>query len=74
MARRKRAAATRAPRKTLLEWIDLDDGDKGKILAPSCSSDVQTLHARIVAAADDRKAQPGEPLQPPPGLGLAPLG
>jgi hypothetical protein len=74
MARRKRAAATIAPRKSLLEWIYLDDGDNSKILAPTCSGDVQTLHARIVAAADDRKEQRGEPLQPPPGLGLAPLG
>lgn len=73
MARRKRAPATIAPRKTLLEWIDLENGDTTNILAPSCSPQVQALHAKILVAGD-RQGQSAEPLQPPPGLWLAPLG
>lgn len=57
-------------RKTLLEWID-DDGNAPANTAPACSAAVQNLHARI-AIARDSNAQ--EPLQPPPGLRLAPLG
>ena len=69
-----RAAIPAAARKTLLEWIDLDDGDTASTTQPACSADVQALHARILlSAADDSHGQP-EPLQPPPGLRLAPLG
>jgi hypothetical protein len=74
MARRKPAAATIAPRKTLLAWIDIDDGDKSENLPPACSVQVQALHAHIFIAVDGRQGPPAEPLQPPPGLGLAPLG
>jgi hypothetical protein len=71
---RKRAAATIAPRKTLLEWIDYEDGDTTEILAPSCSPQVQALHAKILVPGNDRQAQPADTIQPPPGLWLPPLG
>ena len=63
-----------ASRKTLLEWIDLENGDTTDTLAPSCSTEVQALHAKILVASDGRKGRIAEPLQPPPGLWLAPLG
>lgn len=69
-----RAAIPPALRKTLREWIDLDDGDTASTTQPACSVEVQALHSRIVpATVDDGHGQP-EPLQPPPGLRLAPLG
>jgi hypothetical protein len=68
MPRRQIAAIPAAPRKTLLEWID--DGDTTGT-QPACSPKDQALHACI--PFDDRGG-PAEPLQPPPGLRLAPLG
>lgn len=72
MATADHAAIPAAPRKTLLEWIDHDDGDTTGTSQPATSADIQTLHASVLAALDrsDRR----EPLQPPPGLHLAPLG
>lgn len=69
-----RAAIPAAPRKTLLEWIELDDGDTTGTTQPACSAEVQELHARILVAVDDGKGGAAERLQPPPGLRLAPLG
>jgi hypothetical protein len=60
-----------APRKTLLEWIDLEDGDTPGSIQPACSAKIQALHAQILVAAGNA---PAEPIQPPAGLRLAPLG
>lgn len=70
MARRKPAAATIAPRKPLLEWIE-DDDDDSSFVPPACSATVRALHARMPLAS---AGSPVEPLPPPPGLHLAPLG
>lgn len=71
MAKRKSAAIPAAPRKTLLEWIDLDDdGDTSSCTQPACSDQEQALHARILLAP----GRPSDPIPPPPGLRLAPLG
>ena len=73
MPRRPAAAATIAPRKTLLAWIDIDNGDTTETLPTACSVQVQALHAHIfISIGGDGSAD--EPLQPPPGLHLAPLG
>lgn len=68
---RRGAAVPPAPRKTLLEWIDTDDGDTSGFTRPACSDAVQQLHAQLLSRAD-RGAT--EPLQPPSGMRLAPLG
>jgi hypothetical protein len=72
MARRTSRAIPAAPRKTLLEWIESNDGDTTSGLPPSCSKPDQALHARICSGFAVRPTD--EPLQPPPGLRLAPLG
>jgi hypothetical protein len=66
------AAIPAAPRKTLLEWIDHDDGDTSGTAQPACSDKVRALHAQIALAPDASGA--AERLQPPTGLRLAPLG
>ncbi|GBH30670.1 MULTISPECIES: hypothetical protein [Sphingomonadaceae] len=63
-----------APRKTLLEWIEHDDGNTSEFPQPSCSAQAKALHARILPDPDNGKGEAPEPLQPPPGLRLAPLG
>jgi hypothetical protein len=40
----------------------------------SCSAQAQALHARILFDPANHKAEAPEPLQPPAGLRLAPLG
>lgn len=74
MAPRKRAAAPHAPRKTLLEWIDHDDGDTTRQTQPECSEQDEKLHARTFVTNAGRWIAPGDSLQPPAGLRLAPLG
>lgn len=74
MARRKSAAPPAVSRKSLLEWIDHDDGDTTGFTQPECSEKDQSLHARVVGANHGRGAAQFEPIQPPPGLYLAPLG
>lgn len=69
-----RAAIPPSPRKTLLEWIENDDGDTTSFTPPRCSEQAQALHAQIVQMPDDARNHAGGPLQPPPGLRLAPLG
>ena len=64
------AAIPAATRKTLLEWIEQDDGDTTSSSIPQCSQQATTLHAQILVAQEGR----GEPIQPPVGLHLAPLG
>lgn len=66
------AAMPPAPRKTLLDWIDLDDGDTSDFAPPACSASLAELHGRVVLSPGDGIA--AEPLPPPPGLRLAPLG
>jgi hypothetical protein len=73
MAKADRAPIPAAPRKTLLEWIDHDDGDTTGTTRPACSGDLQALHAQLPLATDYYRAFV-EPLQPPRGLALAPLG
>jgi hypothetical protein len=70
---------TRAPipaalRKTLLEWIESDDGDTTSFTPPACSPQAQLLHAWFALDPRDGTAEVREPLQPPAGLRLPPLG
>ncbi len=75
MPRRPPAAIPAAPCKTLLEWIACDDGDTTGLARPACSTQVETLHAAIVAGAQGgARGNTSEPLHPPAGLRLAPLG
>ncbi|MFC3215450.1 hypothetical protein [Novosphingobium panipatense] len=72
--RRRGATIPPALRKTLLDWIETDDGDTAGFTPPACSAQARALHARIV---DDKPGGAGEfrePLQPPTGLRLPPLG
>jgi hypothetical protein len=73
MARRQGVAIPAAPRRTLTEWIGLDD-DNDSFTRPSCTVQVTALHARIASGPQDRPADAGEPLQPPAALQLPPLG
>lgn len=57
-------------RKTLLEWIDQDDGHPPETAARKQSDASQALHARIVLITREQ----AEPIPPPSGLRLAPLG
>ena len=68
------AAVPPASRKTLLEWIDHDDGDTSGTAQPTCSREAQDLHAKVYAALGLEARGGFEPLQPPPGLHLAPIG
>ncbi|MCF8708682.1 hypothetical protein ACH37Y_17970 [Sphingomonas paucimobilis] len=74
MPRSQSAAIPAAPRKTLLEWIEHDDGNTTGFPQPPCSAQAQALHARILFDPANHKAEAPEPLQPPAGLRLAPLG
>jgi len=74
MPRRKSAAIPPAPRKSLLEWIDLDDGNTTGSPLPARSQQAQAFHAQILLIAANQKGDDPEPLQPPSGLRLAPLG
>lgn len=59
------------PRKTLLEWIETDDGDTPGDTRPTCSDAQRALHAAITVGPVSGQR---EPLAPPQGLALAPLG
>lgn len=72
MASPVRAAIPSPPRKTLLNWIDHDEGSTPGTTKPVCSADLQALHAQVLLSPGDNRRI--EPLQPPPGLHLAPLG
>lgn len=74
MSNRQQAAVPAAPRKTLLEWIEHDDGDTPAYGMPICSTALQALHAGIAIAPAGQGGNAFEPLSPPPGLALAPLG
>lgn len=64
------AAIPPAARKTLLEWIEHDDGNETSPSLPQCSQQASALHAQILVAQEGR----GDPIQPPAGLHLSPLG
>lgn len=64
------AAIPAAPRKTLLEWIEHDDGHTTRSTAPVCDNGLRKLHAQIFVATDATQ----DAIAPPPGLHLAPLG
>ena len=70
----QRGEVPAAPRKTLLEWIELDDGDTSIFLRPICADQTQALHARIATEPTRDGYGPSEPLPPPAGLSLPPLG
>lgn len=74
MSRPPSAAIPAAPRKTLLDWIEHDDGNSTGFPEPSCSAQSRALHARILLDPHNGKTETAEPLQPSPGLRLAPLG
>ena len=74
MARASRAAIPASSRKTLLNWIDHDDGDTPGTTQPVCSPNVQALHAQVLLSPGSDRHGRGEPLQPPSGFHLAPLG
>lgn len=73
MARGNAAAIPPAPRKTLLEWIELDDGDTTSPTEPVRSAQARAFHRGIFLDATSGKGETHEPL-PPSGLLLAPLG
>jgi hypothetical protein len=66
----QRAAIPPVLRKTLLEWIESDDGNTPTLAQPAVSPKLAALHAHLFVAPDDIR----EPIAPPPGLPLAPLG
>jgi hypothetical protein len=72
----RRRGATIPPvlRKTLLDWIETDDGDTAGFTPPACSPRARALHARIVVDPQGGAGESREPLQPPAGLRLPPLG
>ncbi|PTD15880.1 hypothetical protein CV103_21340 [Sphingomonas fennica] len=74
MALARGSAIAPTPRKTLLQWIEFDDGDPTGFTHPACSPQAQALHARIVLDPHEARGDPCEPLQPPSGLRLPPLG
>lgn len=68
------AAIPAAEHKTLLEWIDNDNGDTSISVRPVCSAQAQALHARIAADPSRDGERTAEPITAPVGLGLPPLG
>lgn len=74
MPRNLDAVLPAAPRKTLLQWIELDDGDVTCSPGPACDPEAQALHLKILIDQDSQQGEPTEPLQPPNGLRLPPLG
>ena len=74
MSRKAEAVVPAAPRKTLLEWIEFDDGDTSRSPGPACDAQAQALHIKILLESGSQQGEPVEPLQPPAGLRLPPLG
>lgn len=63
-----------APRKSLLEWIETDDGDTTEFAPPPCSQQAAALHAQIVRGLQGAGGREHETLSAPRGLVLPPLG
>lgn len=74
MANRKGAPIPPASHKTLLKWIEYDDGDPTSFIEPACSANARALHARIFLDPNIGARESCEPLACPPGLSLPPLG
>lgn len=74
MQRRKGAAIPAAPRKTLLEWIENDDGNTTGPPQPSCSKQAQAIHVQIILDPGSQRDETVEPIQSPASLRLPPLG
>ncbi|MBQ8101581.1 MAG: hypothetical protein IJ127_01520 [Afipia sp.] len=74
MARVQMAAIPAAPRCTLLHWIENDHGNTSELSRPACSKQAQALHAKIILDAGTREDGPADPIPPPTGLSLPPLG
>lgn len=74
MPRKADAVVPAAPRKTLLEWIEFDDGDAPRSAGPPCDAQAQAFHIKITLDTASRQGEPGEPLQPSASLRLPPLG
>lgn len=75
MPRPQPTAIPPAPAKTLLEWMTCDDGDTPEIARPACSAQAETIHLAIVTSAQGGGGGAfHEPIHPPTGLRLAPLG
>lgn len=74
MLRSKSAPVPAAPRMTLLQWIEFDDGDTTSSTPPSCTREDSALHARLLLNTQSGTDDGPEPLPPPPALCLAPLG
>lgn len=68
------AAIPAAPRKTLQQWIEHDDGDTPSFTPPACSRQAQTLHSRIINDPNDGKGDALDRITAPSGLKLPPLG
>ena len=73
MPRRNRPAPPAAPRMTLSQWIEHDDGNTSRFAQPVCSTQVQALHARIILASPDLRGDAAGRLPAPLRLALAPL-
>ncbi|MFC6910889.1 hypothetical protein ACFQGS_18750, partial [Novosphingobium lubricantis] len=63
MPRSQSAAIPAAPRKTLLEWIEHDDGNTTGFPQLPCSAQALALHAQILPEVP-HKGEAAEPLQP----------
>lgn len=74
MPRPNGAAIPAAPRMTLLEWIETDDGITTGPSQPPCSRQAQAIHAQIMVARHAHPDEATESLQPPSDLRLPPLG
>lgn len=74
MARPTNAAIPAAPRKTLQQWIEHDDGDTRTFTPPACSRQAKALHGRIINDPNDGKGDAVIRIAAPAGLALPPLG
>jgi len=74
MPRRKPAIVPPAPRMTLSQWIEHDDGNASRLARPACNEQAEALHAQIACVPRDSGNGAADALPPPPGIGLAPLG
>lgn len=74
MPRSRSPAIPPAPRKTLLEWIESDDGHTADIAPPACSKQAKAIHAQVLRGLQGGQGGGFEALNAPAGLPLPPLG